>query len=135
MNRPAVIFLMLILPKWSGGSGCLGIHEKSPTNSSIGARALLRESRVDRFGVERCVAVSPIVADAPMVGEATARVLEEEATRLRAQGIAVSMLLPTDLEADAFGFDLLDLTKVDAAIEAGLVRGRLEADRLRAPRG
>jgi NTE family protein len=100
-----------------------------------GARSATNADLVDRFRVERCLAVSPIVADAPMVGEATARVLEEEATRLRAKGIAVSMLLPTELEADAFGFDLLDLTKVDAAIEAGRARGRLEADRLRAPRG
>jgi len=96
-----------------------------------GARSATNADLVDRFNVERCVAVSPIVADAPMVGAATARVLAEEATRLRASGIEVSLLLPTEIEADAFGFDLLDLTKVDAAVEAGRKRGRLEADRLR----
>jgi hypothetical protein len=58
-------------------------------------------------------------------------VLQEEVRRLNAEGIAVSLVLPTEIEAEAFGFDLLDLSKVDAAMEAGRKRGRLAADRLR----
>jgi NTE family protein len=96
-----------------------------------GARSATNADLLERFTVERCIVVSPILAEAPMVGEATARVLQSEATRLTAKGIAVSLVLPTQIEAEAFGFDLLDLNKVNAAIDAGRKRGRLEADRPR----
>jgi NTE family protein len=96
-----------------------------------GARSATNADLVERFGVERCIAITPIIADTPIVGAATARVLAEEARRLRARGIAVSIVQASDMEAAAFGFDLLNLRNVTVAIETGRERGRLEADRLR----
>ena len=96
-----------------------------------GARSATNADLLEQFDVQRCIAATPIVADTPIVGEATGRVLEEEARRLRAQGMAVSVVQASDIEAEAFGFDLLDLGNVAIAIEAGRERGRQEADRLR----
>jgi hypothetical protein len=44
----------------------------------------------------------------------------------------VTLVQAADLEAEAFGFDLLNVTNVPVAIDAGRERGRLEAARLRA---
>lgn len=89
-----------------------------------GARSATNADLVRDLGVDRCLVVSPLPADAPMVGEATRRVLNEEVAALRAEGIAVAVMVPGDLEAAAFGWDLLNLANIKPAIDAGYARGK-----------
>jgi NTE family protein len=95
-----------------------------------GARSATNADLVAGFGVERCIVASPVVRSAPMVGEATHRVVEAEAEHLRAKGVHVTLLVPTDIEMDAFGYDLLSMDKVEAAIKAGRKRASVEAGEL-----
>ena len=95
-----------------------------------GARSATNADVLARFGLSRALAISPIPEDTPMVGEATRRVLDEECRRLSEAGIGVATVLPGELEHEAFGFDLIDVAKIPAAIEAGRERGRREAGRL-----
>src|SRR5439155_824408 len=95
-----------------------------------GARSATNADVLARFAVSRALAISPIPEDTPMVGEATRRVLDEECRRLSEAGIGVATVLPGELEHEAFGFDLIDVAKIPAAIEAGRERGRREAARL-----
>jgi NTE family protein len=95
-----------------------------------GARSATNADALFQFGVDRALIVSPVPGDAPMVGPAIERVLEEECRRLRAASVEVQVILPTGLERKAFGFDLLNLSLIARAIEAGRERGRIEARRL-----
>ena len=96
-----------------------------------GARSATNADLAASCGLDRCLVASPIPLDTPMVGEATARVLDVEVRSLREAGIRVATLLPSELEAKAFGWNLLDVTRTLAAVEAGIERGRVEGARLR----
>lgn len=95
-----------------------------------GARSATNADLVIGSGTDHCLIASPIPDDTPMVGEATRRVLNEEIRMLQHQGIAVATIAPGDLEAGAFGWDLLSPGNIEPALEAGLARGRLEAGSL-----
>jgi NTE family protein len=96
-----------------------------------GARSATNADVLLQFEVDRALVASPVPSDTPMVGEAIDRVLEHECRRLREAGIEVNIITPTELEREAFGFDLLNLTKMAAAIEAGRERGLQESRRLK----
>jgi NTE family protein len=95
-----------------------------------GARSATNADLVARFDVAQVIVASPIVPDTPIVGSAISRVLDAEIRELRSRGIEVSSVQASEIEADAFGFDLLNLANVPAAIEAGRERGRREGNRL-----
>jgi hypothetical protein len=70
----------------------------------------------------------PIVGETPIVGAATGRVLDEEMRRL--DGVETAVVRASNIEAEAFGFDLLNMAKVSTAVDAGRVRAAREAERL-----
>jgi NTE family protein len=93
---------------------------RSPTNADL-ARA---------FGLDRCLVLSPVTTDTPLVGEAAARVLETEVHTLRTEGIAVAVLTPGETERTAFGSNLLDRSKLRDVIRVGIERGRRDGTNL-----
>ncbi len=95
-----------------------------------GARSATNADLAVPFGLDRCLVVSPLPSDTPMVGEATMRVLAEEVRRLRSAGVLVAEIVPGQLEAEAFGWDLLNLSKMAAGIDAGIERGKRAAQSL-----
>lgn len=97
-----------------------------------GARSATNADVLIGQGVDRAIVASPVPADTPMIGSAVQRVLQEEGRRLSAAGIRFETVLPIDVEKDAFGYDLINHSRIRAAIEAGRTRAHSEATRLRA---
>jgi NTE family protein len=95
-----------------------------------GARSSTNADLLIDHRVSKAIIASPVPSDVPMIGNAVQQVLEEEGRRLSDANIGFETVLPTESERDAFGFDLLNHSKIGAAIEAGKSRGQLEAPRL-----
>jgi NTE family protein len=95
-----------------------------------GARSDTNADLLAGLDLARAIIVSPIPRTAKLIGEGVHRLLQEEMRRLRTSGVDPESMLPTEIEDDAFGADLFNLTKVPAAIEAGRRRGEKEAGRL-----
>lgn len=96
-----------------------------------GARSATNADALIGHQVTKAIVVSPLGPEMPAIGPAVQRVLNEECRRLSLAGIRVERVLPTDLEKEAFGNDLLSYSKMRLAIEAGKIRARSEASRLR----
>lgn len=96
-----------------------------------GARSATNADQLIGHGVTKGIVASPVPPDTPMIGSGVQRVLQDETRRLSEAGIRFETVLPTDVEKDAFGYDLINHSKIGAAIEAGRTRARSEASRLR----
>jgi NTE family protein len=96
-----------------------------------GARSPTNADLLAPFDVDRCLVISPVAEDTPLVGAATVRVLGHETRLLEASGISTHVLVAGETETQAFDHDLLNLATVDVAIEVGIRRGRGEGARLR----
>jgi hypothetical protein len=83
-----------------------------------------------RFDVAQALVINPVPPDAPLVGPGIARSLRTEVQILREQDIAVEVLELSAEDVHAMGSDPLDLSRVDAAVEAGERRGSSEGDRI-----
>jgi NTE family protein len=97
-----------------------------------GARSATNADVLIGHPITKAVIASPVPPDVPLIGSAVERVLAEECRRLTAAGIRFEMILPTDVEKTAFGYDLLNYSKMGSAIEAGRTRATSETSRLRA---
>jgi NTE family protein len=95
-----------------------------------GARPDTNADLLAGLDLARAIIVSPVPRTAKLIGEGMHRLLQEEMRRLHTSGVDPESILPTQIEDDAFGADLFNLTKVPAAIEAGRRRGEKEAGRL-----
>ena len=95
-----------------------------------GARSDTNADLLAGLDLARAIIVSPVPRTAKLVGDGLHRLLQEEMRRLHMSGVDPESILPTQIEDDAFGADLFNLTKVPGAIEAGRRRGEKEAGRL-----
>jgi NTE family protein len=68
--------------------------------------------------------VAPVCARTAVFGALAERCLEEERKALSAAGARVVVVLPEDEEIAAFGDNLMDPSRAEAAREAGRARGR-----------
>jgi NTE family protein len=96
-----------------------------------GARSATNADTLVGHPVTKAIVASPVPPDVPMIGAAVERVLQEECRRLSTAGIRFETILPTAVEKEAFGHDLLNYSKMRAAIEAGKTRAKSETTRLR----
>jgi hypothetical protein len=96
-----------------------------------GARSATNADVLIGHPLTRAIVISPVVPEVPIIGPAVVRVLHEECRRLSAAGMRFETVLPTEVEKEAFGYDLLNYSKIGSAIEAGRTRARSEATRLR----
>ncbi len=102
-----------------------GLYMDGGARSATNADALIGQP------VAKAIVVSPLGPEVPVIGPAVERVLNEECRRLSGAGIRFETVLPTGMEVEAFGHDLLSYSKIRPAMEAGRVRARSEAVRLR----
>jgi len=72
--------------------------------------------------------VAPITGHMPGLGRLSQRLLDREVAELRAQGIAVHVVGVDADDARTLGMDLLSPKRRAPALEAGLARGRREAE-------
>lgn len=95
-----------------------------------GARSATNADALVDFPVETAVVVTTPPAEVPIIGEAMGRMLETEVHKLTDAGVLVNVIGPTEREAAAFGFDLLNTGNAPVAVEAGIETGREAAERL-----
>lgn len=111
----------IITPVLIEGEPFMDGGARSPTNADL----LLDLS------ADTALVVTPVPRDTPIIGDATYRMLDAEVGSLKANGVDVAVIRPTEREAAAFGFDLLNTSKVREAIDAGAATGGVVADELR----
>lgn len=96
-----------------------------------GARSATNADTLIGHRITNAIIASPVPPDVPLIGPAVRRVLAEECLRLSEAGIRFETVLPTEVEKAAFGYDLLNHSKIGSAIVAGKTRARSETARLR----
>lgn len=111
----------IITPVLIEGEPFMDGGARSPTNADL----LLDLS------ADTALVVTPVPRDTPIIGDATYRMLDAEVGSLEANGVDVTVIRPTEREAAAFGFDLLNTGRVREAIDAGVATGSAVADQLR----
>jgi NTE family protein len=87
------------------------------------------------FSIDQATGYSRVVAVAviptPMAEPMVRPRLEREANILRAQGAKVESLVPDAAAMSVFGMNLMDPSRREPALEAGLAQGKREAERLK----
>lgn len=86
------------------------------------------------FSVDQATGFSRVLAVAviptPMAEAMVRPRLEREANILRAQGAKVESIVPDAAAMSVFGMNLMDPTRREPALEAGLAQGKREAERI-----
>jgi NTE family protein len=93
---------------------------RSPTNADL----------AKGYDVVIVVAVRGAVI-MPAIAERFQRLLDRELQSLRDAGAKVELIVPDPASIEAFGLNLMDLSRRAGAAKAGLNQGRADADRLR----
>ncbi len=83
-------------------------------------------------GYDLVLIIAPISTQPDGIGPVSRRRMDAEVAQLRAEGTQVELVLPDAGSLAAFGPNLMDITRRQPALEAGLRQGREAAARLRA---